>query len=57
MISPRVKRIHAPIVRTGLQGDLRRVRPAATMIATGLHDPRMKIEIEVTARRRATQLP
>lgn len=29
------------------------VRPAATMIATGLHDPRMKIEIEVTARRRA----
>ena len=30
------------------------VRPAATMIAAGLADPRMKIEIEVTARRRAT---
>ncbi len=29
------------------------VRPAATMIAAGLIDPRMKIEIEVTARRRA----
>src|SRR5580658_5061678 len=27
------------------------VRPAATMIAAGLLDPRMKIEIEVTARR------
>jgi enamine deaminase RidA (YjgF/YER057c/UK114 family) len=26
------------------------VRPAATMIAAGLFDPRMKIEIEVTAR-------
>jgi enamine deaminase RidA (YjgF/YER057c/UK114 family) len=29
------------------------VRPAATMIAAGLSDPRMKIEIEVTARRPA----
>lgn len=29
------------------------VRPAATMIAAGLSDPRMKIEIEVTARRRS----
>jgi enamine deaminase RidA (YjgF/YER057c/UK114 family) len=29
------------------------VRPAATMIAAGLADPRMKIEIEVTAKRRA----
>jgi enamine deaminase RidA (YjgF/YER057c/UK114 family) len=29
------------------------VRPAATMIAAGLTDPRMRIEIEVTARRRA----
>jgi len=28
------------------------VRPAAMMIAAGLADPRMKIEIEVTARRR-----
>ena len=27
------------------------VRPAATMIAAGLTDPRMKIEIEVTARK------
>ena len=29
------------------------VRPAATMIQAGLADPRMKIEIEVTARIRA----
>jgi len=29
------------------------VRPAATMISAGLADPRMRIEIEVTARRRA----
>jgi enamine deaminase RidA (YjgF/YER057c/UK114 family) len=29
------------------------VRPAATLIEAGLADPRMKIEIEVTARRRA----
>jgi enamine deaminase RidA (YjgF/YER057c/UK114 family) len=28
------------------------VRPAAMMISAGLSDPRMKIEIEVTARRR-----
>ena len=27
------------------------IRPAATMIAAGLSDPRMKIEIEVTARK------
>jgi enamine deaminase RidA (YjgF/YER057c/UK114 family) len=30
-----------------------RSRPAAMMISAGLLDPRMKIEIEVTARRRA----
>ena len=30
------------------------VRPAATMISAGLADPRMKIEIEVTARRRSS---
>ncbi len=29
------------------------IRPAATMIVAGLADPHMKIEIEVTARRRA----
>jgi enamine deaminase RidA (YjgF/YER057c/UK114 family) len=29
-------------------------RPAATMISAGLADPRMRIEIEVTARRRST---
>jgi enamine deaminase RidA (YjgF/YER057c/UK114 family) len=29
------------------------VRPAATMISAGLAEPRMRIEIEVTARRRA----
>jgi enamine deaminase RidA (YjgF/YER057c/UK114 family) len=28
------------------------IRPAATMISAGLVDPRMRIEIEVTARRR-----
>ena len=31
---------------------LGKVRPAATMICAGLADPRMRIEIEVTARRR-----
>ena len=30
------------------------VRPAATMIAAGLYDPRMRIEIEVTARKEKT---
>ena len=30
------------------------VRPAATMISAGLADARMRIEIEVTARRRGT---
>lgn len=34
-----------------LRRHLGEVRPAATMIAAGLADPRMKIEIEVTARR------
>ena len=29
------------------------IRPAATMIAAGLADPRMRIEIEVTARRKS----
>jgi enamine deaminase RidA (YjgF/YER057c/UK114 family) len=32
-------------------------RPAATMIAAGLADPRMKIEIEVTARKQAQPAP
>ncbi|NOT41029.1 MAG: RidA family protein, partial [Alphaproteobacteria bacterium] len=36
-----------PAMRTYL-GD---VRPAATMFAAGLADPRIKIEIEVTARK------
>ena len=36
-----------------LQRYLGTVRPAATMIAAGLADARMKIEIEVTARKRA----
>ena len=31
------------------------VRPAATMIAAGLADSRMKIEIEVTARKRGAE--
>ena len=34
-----------------LKEHLGNVRPAATMIQAGLSDPRMKIEIEVTARR------
>lgn len=38
-----------PILRHWL-GD---VRPAATMLVAGLLDPRMRIEIEVTARRAA----
>jgi len=39
-----------PVLRKYFGG----VRPAATMISAGLTDPRMKIEIEVTARKRAT---
>jgi len=38
-----------PVMRQYL-GD---VKPAAMMISAGLADPRMKIEIEVTARKRA----
>ena len=38
-----------PVMRKHL-GD---VRPAATMISAGLVDPRMRIEIEVTARKRS----
>jgi enamine deaminase RidA (YjgF/YER057c/UK114 family) len=33
------------------------IRPAATMISAGLSDPRMKIEIEVTARRQSSINP
>jgi enamine deaminase RidA (YjgF/YER057c/UK114 family) len=33
------------------------IRPAATMIAAGLSDPRMKIEIEVTARKKGNGAP
>lgn len=39
----------APVLRKYLDG----VRPAATMIQAGLIDPRLRIEIEVTARRRS----
>ncbi len=35
-----------------LRGAFGKARPAATMIVAGMSDPRMKIEIEVTARRR-----
>jgi enamine deaminase RidA (YjgF/YER057c/UK114 family) len=38
-----------PALRAAFGGS----RPAATMIAAGLADPRMRIEIEVTARRRS----
>jgi len=34
-----------------LRGYFDNIRPAATMIECGLSDPRMRIEIEVTARR------
>ena len=33
------------------------VRPAATMFSAGLADPRMRIEIEVTARRPRRKTP
>jgi enamine deaminase RidA (YjgF/YER057c/UK114 family) len=48
-ILPRVEDFELcwPILRTYLG----KVRPAATMIAAGLSDPRMKIEIEVTAKK------
>ena len=39
-----------PVLRKYFGG----IRPAATMIRTGLADPRMQIEIEVTARMRTT---
>lgn len=35
---------------------LHRAKPAATMLVTGLYDERMKIEIEVTARRRGARI-
>ena len=34
---------------------LSEIRPASTMIAAGLADPRMKIEIEVTGKKRRAQ--
>jgi enamine deaminase RidA (YjgF/YER057c/UK114 family) len=34
------------------QSYLGQIRPAATMIVAGLADPQMKLEVEVTARRR-----
>jgi enamine deaminase RidA (YjgF/YER057c/UK114 family) len=37
-----------------MQQHLGNIRPAATMFTAGLADPRMKIEIEVTALRRET---
>jgi enamine deaminase RidA (YjgF/YER057c/UK114 family) len=36
-----------------LRKHLGQIRPAATMISAGLADPRMRIEIEVTARKRS----
>jgi enamine deaminase RidA (YjgF/YER057c/UK114 family) len=41
-----------PLVGPVLGEAFGRVRPAATALICGLIDPRMKIEIEVTARRR-----
>ena len=42
-----------PVLRRAF-GD---VRPAATMIVCGLSDPRMRIEVEVTARRPGNVVP
>lgn len=42
-----------PLCWPALRKYLGEVRPAAMMISAGLADPRMKIEIEVTARKRA----
>ncbi len=36
-----------------LQKYLGEIRPAATMFSAGLADPRMKVEIEITAKKRA----
>ena len=41
-----------PACWTALRKAFGEVRPAAMMISAGLADPRMKIEIEVTARKR-----
>ena len=38
-----------------LRKHLGEIRPAATMISAGLADPRMRIEIEVTARKRSAR--
>ena len=42
-----------PLCWPALRRAFEAVRPAATMICAGLADPRMRIEIEVTARRAA----
>ena len=42
-----------PAIWPVLQRHFGDVRPAATMMSCGLADPRMKVEIEVTARRDA----
>jgi len=42
-----------PACWTALRKAFGEVRPAAMMISAGLADPRMKIEIEVTARKRS----
>lgn len=44
-----------PACWPALRGAFGDCRPAATMFVAGLADPRMKIEIEVTARVRAAQ--
>jgi enamine deaminase RidA (YjgF/YER057c/UK114 family) len=45
---------HFPECWSVLRKYLGEVRPAATMLSAGLFDPRMQIEIEVTARKRNT---
>ncbi|KQV97247.1 RidA family protein [Rhizobacter sp. Root1221] len=42
-----------PLCWPAMRKHLGDVRPAATMISAGLVDPRMRIEIEVTARKRS----
>lgn len=44
-----------PVVSAELGNTFGDVRPAATAIIAGLVDPRMKVEIEVTAKRRTTE--
>ena len=45
-----------PVVSAELGNVFGDIRPAATAIIAGLVDPRMKVEIQVTAKRQATEI-